>query len=73
MNGAAAARLGTLFSGKPKTPAFLTNNYDELLNWVSDQPWFKAPEPQNPKDREWKTWNCCAALLDAFVYEEING
>ena len=73
VNRASADRLGKLIPGKPRSKEWIDRHYDELLNWVSDQPWFKAPEPENSKDREWKIWNCRAALLDAFVYKGING
>ena len=46
-------------------------NYIELLNWVYEQPWFNARQPDDPLERT--IWNCRAALLDAFVYEGING
>ena len=70
VNNASAAKLGAL-SGQPQTPGSLAANYIELLNWVYEQPWFKARQPDDPLERE--IWNCRAALLDAFVYEEING
>ena len=54
------------------TPGSLANNYEVLLNWVHDQPWFKTPRPDDP-GRKRDIWDCRAALLDAFVYEEING
>ena len=66
VNGASKAGLGAL-SGL-KSPA---DNYRELLNWVYDQPWFKAPEPAVPRERE--LWKSRAALLDAFVYDGIHG
>ena len=70
VNSKSATRLGTL-SGAGKTPDSLARNYDKLLNWVHDQPWFKAPEPTVPRERE--LWKSRAALLDAFVYEGIHG
>ena len=63
-----ARRHGTTVNN----PGSLANNYEALLNWVHEQPWFKAPRPDGPsQDRD--IWDCRAALLDAFVYEEING
>ena len=71
VNGASATRLGKLFSGNPKTPSSLANDYVGLLKWVYDQPWFSARRPDDQWER--KIWNCRAALLDAFVYEKSNG
>ena len=48
----------------------LANNYAELLNWVYQQNWFNAPEPDDALER--KIWGSRAALLDAFVYIPIN-
>ena len=70
VNNESAARLGAL-SGQPQTRDSLADNYVELLNWVYEQPWFHARQPDDPSERE--IWNCRAALLDAFVYEEVNG
>ena len=70
VNKKSAARLGKL-SRQPQTSESLAKNYDKLLNWVHAQPWFNARQPDDPSERE--IWNCRAALLDAFVYEEING
>ena len=70
VNGQSAAGLGAL-SGLPKTRDSLAVNYIELLNWVYEQPWFNARQPDDPLERT--IWNCRAALLDAFVYEGING
>ena len=69
VNGQSAKGLGKL-SGLPKTPHPLANKYEELLNWVYEQPWFKARQPDDPLERT--IWNCRAALLDAFVYKGIN-
>ena len=66
VNGKSAAGLGTLSGLKS-----LADNYGELLNWVYDQPWFNSRQPDDPLERE--IWKYRAALLDAFVYEEING
>ena len=66
VNGQSAAELGGL-SGLPQNPGPLANRYEELLNWVYEQPWFKTPQPDDPLERT--IWNNRAALLDAFVYE----
>ena len=68
VNGASAAGLGML-SGLPGDG--LADNYAELLNWVYEQPWFNAPQPDDSLERT--IWNCRAALLDAFVYDWLNG
>ena len=70
VNGQSAAGLGAL-SGLPKTRDSLADNYVELLNWVYEQPWFNARQPDDPLERT--IWNSRAALLDAFVHEGING
>ena len=67
VNGQSAAGLGG-FSGLPQNPDPLANRYyEELLNWVYEQPWFNEPQPDDPLERT--IWNSRAALLDAFVYE----
>ena len=72
VNGKSAGGLAKLAGlERSTTPESLANNYEELLNWVHDQPWFKAPEPAVPRERE--LWKSRAALLDAFVYEGIHG
>ena len=53
--------------GLPKTRAGLANRYFDLLSWIYEQPWFKAPQPNDPLERI--IWNSRTALLDAFVYE----
>ena len=69
VNGESAAGLGNL-SDVAYTADGLANDYAELLNWVYQQPWFNAPEPDDPLERE--IWNSRAALLDAFVYPWVN-
>ena len=70
VNTESADGLGAL-SGHPRTRDSLADNYDELLQWVYEQPWFNANQPHDPLER--MIWSCRVALLDAFVYEEING
>ena len=70
VNKQSAAGLGAL-SGLSKTPEGLANNYERLLNWVYEQPWFNARQPDDPLERT--IWNSRTALLDAFVYKGING
>ena len=62
---------GLTLSRTPETRDSLADNYVELLNWVYEQPWFNARQPNDPLERE--IWNCRAVLLDAIVYKEING
>ena len=77
VNKKSAVGLGKLLGSRsrsgrtPTTRGSLANNYETLLNWVYEQPWFKAPRPDNSR-REREIWDYRAALLDAFVYEEIN-
>ena len=73
VNGKSAGGLAKLAGLEwSTTPKSLANNYEALLNWVHEQSWFNAPRPDGPPgDRD--IWDCRAALLDAFVYEEING
>ena len=65
VNKESAAKLGK-FSGLPKTPDRLADNYKALLNWVYAQPWFDHQKPDDPLEQD--IWNYRAALLDAFVY-----
>lgn len=65
-----AVGLGKLAKLPYQDPITLAQNYAELLRWVYRQPWFNAPKPDDPRERE--IWNYRAALLDAFVYPEIN-
>ena len=69
VNGSSAKELGRL-SGLRGDRDGLANHYVDLLNWVYEQPWFNAPQPDDPLGRT--IWNSRAALLDAFVYER-NG
>ena len=66
VNGQSAAGLGKL-SGLPTGRDPLAKHYEELLNWVYEQPWFNAPQPDDPLERT--IWHSRTALLDAFVYE----
>lgn len=76
-SAAGLAALSGLHPNPPdlaNKPAALTrwvrDSYADLLRWVHAQPWFNAPEPDEPLER--MIWNCRAALLDAFVYPPIN-
>ena len=77
VNSKSAVGLGKLLGSRSRsgrtltTPGSLADNYEKLLNWVYEQPWFKAPQPDDPPEGE--IWKYRAALLDAFVYEELNG
>ena len=66
VNEKSAKELGRL-SGLPRARDGLANHYVELLSWVYEQPWFNAPQPDDPLEQ--MIWNSRAALLDAFVYE----
>ena len=66
VNGQSAKELGRL-SGLPTNPVSLANHYEDLLNWVYEQPWFNVRQPDDPLERT--IWNSRVALLDAFVYE----
>ena len=70
VNGASADRLGKFSGLKPEAPA-LAKKYDALLDWLYERPWFKEQQPDDPSKLE--IWNCRAALLDAFVYDKLNG
>lgn len=71
VNGQSAAGLGALFSGQPQTRDGLADKYVELLNWVYEQPWFNARQPDDPLEQT--IWLYRAALLDAFVYKPEGG
>ena len=66
VNGPSAMELGRL-SGLRGERDNLAKHYVDLLNWVYEQPWFNAPQPDDPLERT--IWNSRAALLDAFVYD----
>ena len=66
VNDRSARGLGAL-AELPRTRDGLANQYDELLTWVYQQPWFNAPEPDDPLEQT--IWNSRAALLDAFVWK----
>ena len=70
VNGASATLLGK-FSGLKPEPTAQANKYDALLDWLYERPWFKEQQPDDPSKLE--IWNCRAALLDAFVYDKLNG
>ena len=70
VNGASADLLGKFSGLKPEALA-LANKYDALLDWLYERPWFKEQQPDDPSKLE--IWNCRAALLDAFVYDKLNG
>ena len=69
VNSQSAAGLGGL-SELPTNPNPLAMRYEDLLNWVYNQPWFNSRRPDDPLER--MIWNSRAALLDAFVYEGRN-
>ena len=70
VNTESADGLGAL-SELPRTRDSLADNYARLLQWIYEQSWFNEHQPHDPLERA--IWNCRVALLDAFVYEEING
>ena len=70
VNSESADGLGAL-SELPQTRDSLADNYGGLLQWIYEQPWFNEHQPHDSLERV--IWNCRVALLDAFVYEEING
>jgi hypothetical protein len=41
-------------------------NYEKLLRWIYEQPWYSASMPSESMERE--AWSARAALLDCFVY-----
>ena len=69
VNAPSAAGLGTL-SGIDKDKARLADNYDELLRALHGTEWFKAPEPDDARERE--IWHYRTALVDAFIYVPIH-
>ena len=66
VNYQSANGLGML-AELPPNPRGLAIRYVDLLTWVYDQPWFNAPQPDDPFEQT--IWNSRAALLDAFVYK----
>ena len=49
---------------------YLADNYSELLQKIYESSWFKHECPEDPLER--RIWNYRTALLDAFLYEELN-
>ena len=70
VNDAARVLLGRnsgLLRGK------ITDRYDEFLAWLWNRPWFhEIDEPQLADPLERDIWNCRAALVDAFAYDQLN-
>jgi HKD family nuclease len=63
----AESRFGLArLSGLPVTTLGSPVNYERLLKWIQQQPWFDVVEPQDMTERV--IWSMRAALLDAFVY-----
>lgn len=58
-------------SGLPKTALGTPKNYERLLKWIAEQPWFDVPEPDDPEEKI--IWSMRAALLDSFVYQYHDG
>ena len=69
VNGPSAVGLGAI-AGMEPDEGYLANNYDDLLRALHDREWFRAPEPDNVRDRE--IWHCRVALADAFVYIPLH-
>ena len=68
VNSKSAPALGAA-SGLPTNPAGLAKNYDALLKWLHDLPWFIEVEASDIDDPlELDIWHHRAALLDVFVY-----
>ena len=65
VNGASQRGLATEFRLAPTTLGH-ERNYKKLLQCVYQRPWFQAPEPEDPFERE--IWSMRAALIDCFVY-----
>jgi HKD family nuclease len=71
VNGGSAPNLG-LVAGLPSSPSSLasTRNYERLLRWVVEQPWYDTPQPADA----WPAmiWGMRAALIDCFVYRKSS-
>ena len=70
VNGASRDGLAEHF-GLPRTTLGNHRNYECLLAAVYEQDWYKAPVPENPRERA--IHRCRAALLDPFVYRAKPG
>lgn len=68
VNNGSAPGLAELLGWKDN-PLTLTSqkNYPKLLEWISQQPWYKSAEPVDQELR--RIWKMRAALIDVFVYE----
>jgi hypothetical protein len=70
VNGGSAPGLAKI-SGRSFTSAHIQNpeNYQQVLDWVARQPWYKAQRPTDAL--ETVVWDMRAALVDWFVYEPV--
>lgn len=64
------AKMKGDFQDATERANFLAENYAELLAKIYEYPWVNEAQPDNSD--EWRIWRCRVALLDAFVYEELN-
>lgn len=66
VNGPSTLGLRAIFPNvrNPGTP----DGYCELLMELYKQPWYKADEPSDPKEK--KIWSMRAALIDCFAYDQ---
>lgn len=67
LNGPSEKALGEL-SGTDASDLRKPEGYGRLLRWLYDQRWYADGPPADGKLLP--IWDCRAALLDAFVYEE---
>ena len=75
VNSKSAKGLLLLFYGKDnftneRRVKYLADNYSELLEMIYGSSWFKQECPDDSLERS--IWNYRTALLDAFVYEDLN-
>ena len=63
LNGASREGLAARSGLAPTT---IDKHYADLLHWVHESNWYRAPRPSDPIEEE--IWDCRAALVDAFVY-----
>lgn len=68
VNGGSAAGLARYARLAPTTLPESARNYDRLLRFIYQMPWFRTPVTDLRSDLQKEVWSMRAALLDSFVY-----
>ena len=68
LNGGSAKGLARFSGLSPTTLTEEPKNYERLLRFIYEKPWFRASQTACRSRLERKAWCMRAALLDCFVY-----